>query len=496
MLILYILFDLVRFPALKQFIILTILFLIGIILNQYYSLIKKIIMKNFLIVLALLFATITYSQTGTWTYVSALPSTNPSINSIYVVDANTIWVAAAATTTSNVYLSTNGGTSWTLKNGGIESGKGMYGIYAFDATTALVGSEDGDIYKTTNGGTNWTKVLNLTGSFTDGIHMFNTNYGIYYGDPTATTGQPYQLRITTNGGTNWVLAPNAPTSSTEYGVINAWDWIDSSHVWFGSANITASSTYAKVYRTTTGYFGSWLNTSVTGTGGTSGCYYQAVAFISNLNGMVGSSGGDIMKTTDGGATYTSVVPPSILPTSFAVITMNSLKDASGTIRMSTQGDTSRLFKTTNLGTTWIRESIPSQASVSTEQIQHMQFVNANLGFAALGGTSGNGGLIKYTGTNGINSNTGITPSEYKLEQNFPNPFNPSTTIRFSLPTAGFVTLKVYNSLGKEVVTLVSEKMSAGYQEVSYDASHLNSGIYFYRINSNGFTDTKKMVLVK
>ncbi|MFA5405335.1 MAG: T9SS type A sorting domain-containing protein [Ignavibacteria bacterium] len=453
-------------------------------------------MKNFFIVLSLFVFSITYSQTGTWSHVSVLPNTNPSINSIYVVDANTIWVAASASTTSNVYLSTNGGTNWTLKNGGIETAKSMYGMFAFDATTALVGSEDGDIYKTTNGGTNWTKVLDLTGSFSDGIYMFNTNYGIYYGDPTATSGQPYQIRVTTNGGNNWTLVPNAPVSSTEYGVINAWDCTDSNHVWFGSANITASSTSAKVYRTTNGFFGNWLSISVPGLGGTSGCYYQAVAFVNNTDGMIGSSGGDIKKTTDGGATYSAVTVPGALTGSFAVITMNSIKGSNNTIRMATQGDTTRLFKTTNLGITWIRESIPSQATATNEQIQHIQFLNPNLGFAALGGSSGNGGLLKYMGTNGINSNTGIIPSNYKLEQNFPNPFNPSTTIRFALPKDGFVSLKMYDALGREVETLVSENLSAGIQEVTYDASKLNSGIYFYRIYTNGFTDTKKMVLVK
>lgn len=453
-------------------------------------------MKNFFIALLLLIFGTTYSQTGTWTYVSGLPNSNPSINSIYAVDANTIWVAATATTSTSVYLSTDGGTTWTLKNGGIETAKNMYGIFAFDATTAFVGSVDGDIYKTTNGGTNWTKVLDLTNSFTDGIFMFNTNYGIYYADPTSTTGQPYQMRITYDGGNNWILAPNSPTSSNEYGVINAWDWIDSSHVWFGSANIVASSTSAKVYRTTTGYFGSWLNTAVPGTGGTSGCYYQAVAFITTTNGMIGSSGGDVKKTTDGGATYSAVTLPGALTGSFAVITMNSIKGTNGTIRMSTQGDTTRLFKTTNLGTTWIRENIPSQATATNEQIQHIQFLNENLGFAALGGSSGNGGLLKYTGTSGINSNTSSTPTEYKLGQNFPNPFNPSTTIKFSLPKSGFVTLKIYDALGKEVETLVSENLNAGLTEVTYDASKLNSGIYFYRIIANGFTDTKKMVLVK
>ena len=453
-------------------------------------------MKKLFLTLALLISTLSLAQTGTWSYVSGLPSPNPSINSIYVVDVNTIWVAAAASTTTNVYLSTNGGTTWILRNGGIEAAKSMYGIFAFDANTALVGSEDGDIYKTTNGGVNWTKVLDLTASFTDGIYMFNTNYGIYYGDPTNQTGQPYQFRVTTNGGNNWLLVPGAPISSTEYGVINAWDCTDSNHVWIGSANTTASSTSAKVYRTSTGFYGTWSSLPVTGTGSSSGCYYQAIAFTNNTNGMIGSSGGDIKKTTDGGATYTAVTAPSVITGTFAVITMNALKDGSNTIRMSTQGDTTRLFKTTNFGTTWIREALPSQATATSEQIQHIQFLNISTGFAALGGSSGNGGLLKYTGPTSVNNNNGVIPSEFKLEQNYPNPFNPTTTIKFSLPKSGFVSLKIYDALGKEVETLVSENMMAGYQEITYNASKLNSGVYFYRINANGFTDTKKMMLVK
>jgi hypothetical protein len=454
-------------------------------------------MKNYFIALFLMFCSFVYSQTGTWSYVGTISSGNPAVNSIYVVNENIIWAACASSqSTTNVYRSTNGGVNWVLRNGEIESAKSMYGIYAFDSSNCLVGSEDGDIYKTTNGGVNWTKVLNLTNSFTDGIHMFDSNYGIYYADPTSTSGQPYQLRITTDGGSNWLLSPTSSTSSTEYGVINAWDWIDSSHVWYGSANITASSTYAKVYRTTTGFFGTWSNTSVTGTGSTSGCYYQAVAFTSTTNGMVGSSGGDIKKTTDGGVTFSTVTPPSVLSSSYSIITMNSIKGTPGIIRMSASGDSTYLFKTTNLGTTWIRENIPSQASVSTELVQHIQFLNENLGFAALGGTNGVGGLLKYVGSTGINNNTGSIPSEYKLEQNFPNPFNPSTTIRFSLPKSGFVTLKIYDVLGKEIETLVSENMNAGVQEISYDASKLNSGIYFYRINANGFSDARKMMLVK
>ncbi|MBS4033363.1 MAG: T9SS type A sorting domain-containing protein [Ignavibacterium sp.] len=88
------------------------------------------------------------------------------------------------------------------------------------------------------------------------------------------------------------------------------------------------------------------------------------------------------------------------------------------------------------------------------------------------------------------------PNTYELAQNYPNPFNPSTVIRFGIPEAGFVNLKVYNSLGQEVATLVNDFVNAGGYEVSFDASNLSSGIYFYTITANNFSTTKKMMLVK
>jgi hypothetical protein len=86
--------------------------------------------------------------------------------------------------------------------------------------------------------------------------------------------------------------------------------------------------------------------------------------------------------------------------------------------------------------------------------------------------------------------------DYKLVQNYPNPFNPSTKIDYSLKSEGFATLKVYNILGQEVVTLVNTMQTAGLHSVNFDASRLSSGIYLYKLDSNGFTQTKKMMLIK
>ncbi|NOS84086.1 MAG: T9SS type A sorting domain-containing protein, partial [Ignavibacteria bacterium] len=88
------------------------------------------------------------------------------------------------------------------------------------------------------------------------------------------------------------------------------------------------------------------------------------------------------------------------------------------------------------------------------------------------------------------------PKEYKLYNNHPNPFNPSTNIKFDIPDDAEVNITVYDMLGREVNVLIDEFKQAGSYEVSFDASYLSSGMYFYKLTSAGFTDIKKMVLIK
>ncbi len=90
----------------------------------------------------------------------------------------------------------------------------------------------------------------------------------------------------------------------------------------------------------------------------------------------------------------------------------------------------------------------------------------------------------------------LIPSVYSLSQNYPNPFNPSTKINFSLPKQGYVSLKVYDVLGKEVMTLVNGQMTAGSYAVDFNASDLSSGVYFFRMESGEFSDIKRMMLIK
>ena len=90
----------------------------------------------------------------------------------------------------------------------------------------------------------------------------------------------------------------------------------------------------------------------------------------------------------------------------------------------------------------------------------------------------------------------LSGSIFTLDQNYPNPFNPSTQIRFSVQRSGIVSLRVFDILGKEVVTLVNENLNVGSYETDFNATGLASGAYFYRLQSSGFVETKRMVLLR
>ncbi len=96
----------------------------------------------------------------------------------------------------------------------------------------------------------------------------------------------------------------------------------------------------------------------------------------------------------------------------------------------------------------------------------------------------------------VNEKHNVIPNEYSLYQNYPNPFNPSTTITYELPKASFVTLKVFDMLGREIKSLVNGYKSQGKYSVNFNASNLASGVYFYKIESGEYSSIKKMLLLK
>ena len=100
-------------------------------------------------------------------------------------------------------------------------------------------------------------------------------------------------------------------------------------------------------------------------------------------------------------------------------------------------------------------------------------------------------MTTYTGT--ISNEI---PVEAFLSNNYPNPFNPTTKIEFAIPKNSYVTLKIYDNLGREVSTLINELKSAGKYSIDFNGNNLASGVYYYKLTSDNFSDIKKMILVK
>lgn len=154
------------------------------------------------------------------------------------------------------------------------------------------------------------------------------------------------------------------------------------------------------------------------------------------------------------------------------------------------GNYSGFYLSTNNGTDWIQKNEGFNPSHS---INSLSIIN-NKFFAGISGQSVWSRLLAEI--IGIRQISEVLPSAYSLNQNYPNPFNPSTKISYSLPQSQFATLKIYDAIGNEVVTLVNEKQNSGSYEVEFNANNLSSGIYFYSLKTDNFFETKKMILIK
>jgi hypothetical protein len=110
------------------------------------------------------------------------------------------------------------------------------------------------------------------------------------------------------------------------------------------------------------------------------------------------------------------------------------------------------------------------------------------------------GTVHYTDPISVNVLTAVNeapiPTAFALSQNYPDPFNPSTTIQYQLPTTSRVTLKIYNTMGQEVATLQDGVQEAGYRSVVWNAVNVASGVYFYRLDAGQFASVKKLLLLK
>jgi len=169
-------------------------------------------------------------------------------------------------------------------------------------------------------------------------------------------------------------------------------------------------------------------------------------------------------------------------------TDNSSVEDGYKVERSTNGTTWTVLATTNASATSYSDNGLADGTYS----YRVRAVDATVPESAYSNTASATVTTVVTGVSDLSG----TPTEFALMQNYPNPFNPSTKIRFALPNSANVHIAVYNLIGQEIAQLASGEMSAGYHEVVWDASNVNSGIYFYRIQAGSFTELKKMILMK
>jgi hypothetical protein len=189
----------------------------------------------------------------------------------------------------------------------------------------------------------------------------------------------------------------------------------------------------------------------------------------------------VLKSTNGGYNFNTVFNSSTI----RINSFSFLDENNGWIC----GDSNIIMKTTNGGINWITQNTPKFLNFN-----RIYFFNTRIGWV----TDDSGYILKTT-TGGITFSKNISsnvPDKFSLFQNYPNPFNPNTIIRFQIKDSRFVTLKVYDILGKEIATLVNEKLQPGEYETKFDGRNLSSGVYFYKLTTRDYSRTKRMIILK
>ncbi len=329
----------------------------------------------------------------------------------------------------------------------------------------IVGKKTSDysyfLWRTTDGGNSWEEtsipeVYALT--FFDSLTGFAGGDSIYH---------------TTDGGESWQSGYIKP--DVRFGVTDIY-FIDEQYGWAvgGSSNYWDNGIILKTINGGKTWQVNKHPTSIIG---------NAVYFNDSIYGIIVGfnpfSGGLVRITSDGGETWIS---PGVFDSWLNDVVFTD--DSTGWV----VGDYGFIWFTEDRGSTWERIETETQADLN-----RIVFVeDGEVGYIF----GDDNTLLRYDKTTDVKEDGDIVPSKFKLYQNYPNPFNPTTTINYDIPQDGTVTLIIYNALGAEVTTFVNETQSKGRYKVTFDASRLSSGIYFYRIQSGKFFSSKKMILLK
>jgi hypothetical protein len=409
------------------------------------------------------------AQSGNNCSYSWTDQSSGTLNLFYSVKSVSGQVCWAAGSNGTVRRTTDGGNTWLNgnPNTGVINGD-IFFIEALDENNAWVTtsppSTNTFIFRTTNGGTNWVQVYTNSGGNINGIKMVSASNGFAFGNPVSGT---WNILVTSNGGANWPALPTAPASVIgEQGFRNS-IYVNMPDMWFGAS-------FGSVYRSTN----SGLNWAFHLTTGINN-YIFAVHFNSDTLGL--ASGISMVKSTNSGVSYFPASVPGLGNINGIDGRNNEFWYVRGT----------QVYRSTDGGDNWI--SVYSNSNTLVD----VDFPD-NMSGCLTGWAVGYGGTIaKMTGTlTGSEENQINIPDNYSLKQNYPNPFNPVTKINYDIPENTFVTLKIFDMLGREAAVLVKETKQAGSYTVEFSASGLTSGVYFYRLETAGYSDIKKMILLK
>ena len=429
-----------------------------------------------------------------WTVQFPPPANLNALNTVKLFNSGTVYTSGVY---GNNMKSTDAGTTWTSLLNGMNTY--IFSSYFLNASTGFASMSAGYILKTTNGGTNWTNYLTPTsGNNIVGLQFIDVNTGF----AVPVFGYD-QILKTTNSGNNWFISVpginnnvnsliflNAntgilTTSYSTFRTTNAgtnWTYVDSIGYSLNGLQFVNSLTgYTSYFNSPNTYFRKTTNGGLNWSslpGSISNTFAMTYKFL-NANTGYAPGNGFMYKTTDAGNNWVQVSSIGITTQSISLLDSISILVGGvfGEVKKSTDGG----------------NSFTSVPFVSQNGITTMSFINSMTGWVM-----GQGGMIVKT-NDILTGNSGFisqTPNSFMLSQNYPNPFNPVTKINYSLPKSGYVSLKIFDILGKEVATLVNEFKTSGNYTIDFAASSYTSGVYFYKLESNNFIEVKKMLLIK
>jgi hypothetical protein len=200
--------------------------------------------------------------------------------------------------------------------------------------------------------------------------------------------------------------------------------------------------------------------------------------FSGTNLFAGTDSGKVYRSTNNGATWTSVRVATYAMYALAV---------SGTVLFAGSVGIESVYRSTDNGTNW-------QGIGLSADVRALAVSGTDLYAGGIGGGVARRPLSEITSVE--HGSGGAVPTSVALGQNYPNPFNPTTIISYALPKSATVSLRIFNTLGQEIAALVNERKEAGYFQTTWNAGNVPSGIYFYRLQATDFVETKKMIVLR